>query len=103
MPGHYIHIAVSDKIVEFLQGLDDWPGVRREFLEAREPSLPDLPGPSPKALADIANMSPHYYSLGAIGPDLFFFLPDFRGAHGGVANFMISVVRWLEGCVSAVG
>jgi len=87
VPGHYIHIAVSDKVRDHLASLKEWP-------TGGPPPLPKLGGPEPSRLVDLVTMSPHYYSLGAIGPDLFMFLPDFRGK--GVSNFLITIVRFLE-------
>jgi hypothetical protein len=63
--------------------------------------LPALSGPVPAKITDWANRHPSYYALGAVGPDLFFFLPDFRakcvnGRRFPIANSLIGVVEWLE-------
>src|SRR5207249_7838201 len=47
----------------------------------------------PAALAEIATAHPNYYALGAVGPDLFFFLPDFRSHR---ANPLIGVMHFLD-------
>jgi hypothetical protein len=47
---------------------------------------------------------PNYYALGAIGPDLFFLLPDFRSETGtpigntpvGVADFVDDLIQWID-------
>jgi hypothetical protein len=74
-------------------------------------SLPPLGGRTPAELAQIARDHPSYYALGAIGPDLFFFLPDFRaicilGQRVQIANPIIRVVEslddfyaWLDGWI----
>lgn len=47
----------------------------------------------PKDLAALAAEHPNYYALGAIGPDLFFFLPDFRNH---LASPLIGVMHFLD-------
>jgi len=69
MPGLGTHVLVSDRVADRLSVIKRWPYAAREF------------GPNnilPGALADIASRHKNYYALGAVGPDLFFFLPDFR-------------------------
>src|SRR5436309_3674702 len=95
MPGPYIHIAVSDQVRNRLRDLPTW---------SAGPSMANLPalnGPSPADIADLAARHPNYYALGAIGPDLFFFLPDFRaicigGRRYPIANPLLSIVQTLE-------
>jgi len=64
--------------------------------------LPPLGWPSPKDVADLADKHPSYYALGAIGPDLFFFLfPEQRsacvlGKRFPIANSLIGVAEWLD-------
>jgi len=48
---------------------------------------------TPKELAALATEHANYYALGAIGPDLFFFLPDFRNH---LASPLIGVVHLLN-------
>jgi hypothetical protein len=49
-------------------------------------------GPSPQELATIIRKHPNYYALGAIGPDIFFLLPDFKGGSG---NFIAKLAEWV--------
>ncbi|SRR6266568_1678897 len=86
MPGPYIHIAAADRIADQLSNLRDW-GVM---------PIPDLSGMAPGDLADIVSRK-SYYALGAIGPDLFFFLPDFRReADQTISNPLLGIVNWLD-------
>lgn len=87
MPGPGTHILVSDKVTEQLNQLKKW-----SFTAAGEGNAI-----SPADLAAITAEHPNYYALGAIGPDLFFFLPDFR-THKGVhlASPLIGVVHFLD-------
>lgn len=85
MPGPYIHIAASDRIAERLARLKGWPRYDRSAGDNENP---------PEALARIIRDNNHEYSLGAIGPDLFFFLPDFRDP--GLANSLIGVLKFLD-------
>src|SRR3989442_12801148 len=91
MFGSSIHIAVADQIALYLARHKTWP---RGDRTAR---LPDLAGAAPEEISAIAHKHPNYYALGAVGPDLFFFLPDFR-AQGGVpiANSLIAVLEFID-------
>jgi hypothetical protein len=78
MPGPGTHVLVSDQVVRQLSDIKRWPYASKES------------GPnsiSPTQLADIASGHQNYYALGAVGPDLFFFLPDFR-------NHLTSPLIW---------
>ena len=93
MPGPYIHIAVAEHVSQLLLDLDAWP---RDRIP-----LPQLPGPSPMDLGRLARDHPNYFALGAIGPDMFFFLPDFRalcinGHRVPIANSLIGVLEFLD-------
>lgn len=46
-----------------------------------------------KELGDTCHTWRNYFALGAIGPDLFFLLPDFHGAYGAV---LLTVVQWVR-------
>lgn len=87
MPGPGTHVLVSDKVVERLQQMQNWT------YAASDEGNSALPA----ALAGIATAHPNYFALGAVGPDLFFFLPDFR-SHGPVhlASPLIGVVHFLD-------
>ena len=101
MPGPYIHIAVSDRIRARLRDIEGWSA------SPSMDSLPVLGGPSPKEIADFAQRHPNYFALGAIGPDLFFFLPDFRaaciaGKRLPIANSLIGILEWLDRLYTAL-
>jgi hypothetical protein len=86
MPGPYIHIAASDATAKRLEDLDIW-------MVGPDQPLPNVPGPAPKDIAALAKEHPSYYAFGAIGPDLFFLLPDFRA---GLGNPLIGVVAFVN-------
>src|SRR6201999_3476270 len=97
MPGPYIHIAVSERVCKALSKWSVWSSGQSTAGVA---SL-GLPGPSPQQLADLASNHPSYYALGAVGPDLFFFLPDFRakcikGRRLPLANTLVGITEWLD-------
>jgi hypothetical protein len=86
MPGPYIHIAAADAIARALVQRGDWHDMPL-----------DLAGLSPDDVTGILDGNQSYYSLGAIGPDLFYFLPDFRSVNRVViANPLIQLVHWLD-------
>jgi hypothetical protein len=92
MPGPYIHIAAARAIEKHLREIGSWEKLPIEL------QLPAMPGPSPADLAQLASDFPNYYALGAIGPDLFFFLADFRGPGAGapLSNTLLGVIRFLD-------
>lgn len=92
MPGPYIHMAAADRIAAHLRRQDVWPRYRGD--------APLLAGPDPHQLARVALAHPNYYALGAFGPDLFFFLPDFRSP--GLANSLVGVLDFLDGFFEAL-
>jgi len=58
---------------------------------------PNWTGPDVKQLGALLQQYPNFGSLGAIGPDLFFFLPDFRNEGGiNVSSVLVTVLRFLE-------
>jgi hypothetical protein len=71
MPNWYIHLEVARKIAKLLPQLT--PGENSAF---------NGPGPLPNDLARIIEDYPNYYALGALGPDMFYLLPDFKGHRG---------------------
>jgi hypothetical protein len=97
MPGPYIHIAVSDQV---RKSLSDWTKWSNGKSTLSVDAL-NFSGPLPQKIADLASQHPCYYALGAIGPDLFFFLPDFRskcvaGRRLPLANTLIGITEWLD-------
>src|ERR1044072_4391724 len=83
MPGPGTHILVSDKVAERLTKLESWPYGAGTADNKN----------TPRELAELAINHANYYALGAIGPDLFFFLPDFRNH---LASPLIGVVHMLN-------
>jgi len=69
MPGWWIHTAVARNAIKEL---------------ANNPGLfpPSTPGPSATDLYNVCYDHPAYAAVGAIGPDLFFLLPDFKPSAG---------------------
>jgi hypothetical protein len=57
-------------------------------------------GPSAATLEAIAKNNPAYVALGAIGPDMFFLLPDFKGSIGQglwrAANYVKDLYEWWD-------
>ena len=46
---------------------------------------------------------PNYTAMGAVGPDLFFFLPDFRDQEGiAVSSVLVKVLEFVEGLYDAL-
>ena len=92
MPGWYIHLDVAKTVGEILSdigvtdtGIASHPGAGgiSSFQGA---------GWSPQELAAIIRKYPNYYALGAIGPDIFFLMPDFKGSTG---NFIAKLAEWV--------
>ena len=80
MPGWYIHMEAAKKTAERLRA-GDIPG--------------DFPGGAGRAadLGEAAHVWRNYLAAGAIGPDIFFLLPDFTGSKG---NVLLTVVDWIR-------
>lgn len=97
MPGPYIHISAM-RHTQFSLQKSGFP--RRKVGRI----APDAPGEAASVLGNLLGEYPNYAALGAIGPDLFFFLPDFRDAGGlrlssvlvGVLNFMTEFYDTLD-------
>lgn len=90
MPSFYIHITVAEHVARRFGDADAWS-------DDRVPS-PHLPGPSPRQLRALAEAHPNYYALGAVGPDLLFLLPDFRGSLFGrrLGNTLVGVASFVD-------
>lgn len=80
MPGWYIHMEAAKQAVDRLRA-GDVP--------------PDFPGGAAAAqqLGEMAYQWRNYLAAGAIGPDIFFLLPDFKGTTG---NVLLHFVEWLR-------
>jgi hypothetical protein len=90
MPGPNIHISSMRHAAE---------GLGRGFVPAGSDRIdPHWVGTDPKQLAGILKANPNFASLGAVGPDLFFFLPDFRDNHGiPISSVLVTVLDFLKG------
>src|SRR5205085_7734962 len=91
------HMAVSDHVRTLLSDWSAWSSGKTTSAVATL----NLAGPSPQEIAQLAREHPCYYALGAIGPDLFFFLPDFRAVCVGgkripLANTLIGITELLD-------
>lgn len=94
MPGPYIHMSSMRHARERLS--DGYQPTRGTRIP-----VPGAPGVDPAELARLLAEHPNYASLGAIGPDLFFFLPDFRDLNvGGVrinlSSVLVGVLDFLD-------
>jgi hypothetical protein len=69
MPGPSTHILIAEEITKHLEGMEQWP-FHIEGLSTNNNS--------PAEIHRILNENSHYAALGAIGPDLFYFMGDFR-------------------------
>ncbi|NHZ61960.1 hypothetical protein F1735_06530 [Massilia sp. CCM 8694] len=96
MPGPYIHISAMRATARALGN-----GSFRPAASARID--PAWSGADTAELARIMQRHPNFASLGAIGPDLFFFLPDFRDQGPfPLSSALIGVLRVLEGLYDAL-
>ncbi|HEY8087803.1 MAG TPA: zinc dependent phospholipase C family protein [Polyangiaceae bacterium] len=80
MPGWYIHLDVARQALATLPANG---GAQTLFATG---------GPSAAAVSNIALAQPAYVALGAIGPDIFFLLPDFKPPMGSMLWGAMSVV-----------
>src|SRR6266566_4978104 len=98
MPGPYIHISsMKNTAARFAES-------RRPFSPERSSRIdPTWTGPNTRDLGLLMQTYPNFASLGAIGPDLFFFLPDFRNQDGiSTSSVLVTVLRFLEELYAAV-
>jgi hypothetical protein len=74
-----------------------WHPVPSERVRAEQP------GWDVGELARIMQEHPNYTALGAIGPDLFFFLPDFRDIGGfPLSSALVQILNFVEGVYDAL-
>src|SRR3982074_193911 len=94
MPGPYIHMSSAKHAAASLsRGSFKPPGSDRID--------PSWTGRDLQQLAALMHDKPNFTAMGAIGPDLFFFLPDFRDQHGIVtSSVLITILDLLEGLYS---
>ncbi len=83
MPGWYIHMNVARKALANL---------------AANPSAAPIfgaNGPNATVVSNIAKANPTYVALGAIGPDIFFLLPDFKPPIGSMLWKLAGTIKDL--------
>src|SRR5919199_1054714 len=66
---------------------------------------PRWTGPSASEIAQLLQDNPNFAAIGAVGPDLFFFLPDFRdveiaGVRIKLSSVLVEVLKFLESAYS---
>lgn len=83
MPGWYIHMDVARKTVA------------RLAENKTAGAIFGQNGPDAATIANLARTNSAYVTLGAIGPDLFFLLPDFKPPIGGMLWKLASFIREL--------
>ena len=94
MPGPHIHMSSMRHAAARLSDGFSPP------KSGRIPS-PALPGADPQELARLLTEDQNFASLGAIGPDPFFFLPDFRdikvgGQQINLSSVLVGVLDFLS-------
>jgi hypothetical protein len=95
MPGPYIHMSSMRHTAERLAHGYQPP------KSGRIPAT-KAPGVNPAELSRLLSEHSNYASIGAIGPDLFFFLPDFRdqsigGVRINLSSVLVGVLDFLDG------
>ena len=102
MPGPFTHIYTARRVADFLksaQANDDF--VRKEDGELGDDQqlVKDLVAQlGREKCADMMNKWPKFTAVGAIGPDLFFFLQDYHnpGIPGDEIMLAMSLLYWLD-------
>ncbi len=99
MPGPYIHMSAARHAAGVLD--EGFRVIGSDRID------PEWSGPEAAELADLIRSHPNFAALGAIGPDLFFFLPDFRdktvgGLHIPVSSVLVTVLGFLEDVYAAL-
>ena len=89
MPGWYIHIEAAKQAVNRLRAGDISP----DFPKMGFPTSADRA----KQLGAVAYKWRNYLAWGAIGPDIFYLLPDFRPSKlfPNLPNDLMSIVNWV--------
>jgi hypothetical protein len=96
MPGPAIHISVMRHVAKALAEAGYRP-------EGSERVNPRWTGANTTGLGRVMREHDNFAALGAVGPDLFFFLPDFRDEGGiSVSNVLIFIPDFLEGLYDAL-
>jgi hypothetical protein len=98
MPGPYIHISAMRNASQRLarENYQPAPGDKKRID-------PTWPGPNMRQVAALMIEHSNFAALGAVGPDLFFFLPDFRDQGGvSISSVLTKVLAFLEELYAAV-
>jgi hypothetical protein len=106
MPGPFTHIYLQRRIADFLATGADAGGVSDSFVREVDGSLLDaqaidtamLDGLTPSTCAQRMHAWPKFAALGAVGPDLFFFLQDYAQPQIPSDELMLamSLLYWLD-------
>jgi hypothetical protein len=95
MPGPYIHMSAARRAAAELADGYRPPGSDRIDPEWHGTQVTDL--------AAIAGEHPNFTAMGAMGPDLFFFLPDFRDVGDiQLSSVLVRILEFLEGVYEAL-
>ena len=96
MPGPFIHMSSMQHAGTRL--------ARKGFVPRRSERInPTWSGQNVMQLGQLMGDKRNYANLGAIGPDLFFFLPDFRDKDGiQISSVLVTVLNFLEDLYSAL-
>lgn len=100
MPGPLIHMSNARHTARRLEEKGYRPATRRKGPDHVDPVWT---GPDMKKLGRIMAAHPNFTATGAVGPDLFFFLTDFRDSHGvSTSSILYDVLMFLEKLYAAV-
>ncbi len=112
MPGPIIHMSNARHTAHLLKAKGYQP---RPYSESRTKDRPrDIDpawtGADPKDLGKYMTEHPNFAAIGAIGPDLFFFLPDFRNLNPAnvkdlsipTATVLMNILGFLESAYAAL-
>lgn len=96
MPGPFIHMSsMRNAALRLSRG--------RYEVRGSDRIDPNWTGLDVRQLGGLLQQYRNFASLGAIGPDLFFFLPDFRNEDGiNVSSVLVTVLNFLEGLYNAI-
>lgn len=104
MPGPFTHIYTERRLADFLSTDADSGGVSASFVRKVDGGLPNpldpgmLDGLNPGVAAQRMKDWPKFAALGAVGPDLFFFMQDYAQPQIPSDELMLamSLLYWLD-------